>query len=60
MLCHLAAHTGDNGTELGVPDYNITQTKYSYIKNDNRKRYAGDIPPFRVKNELTILFFHVL
>lgn len=40
MLSHLAAHTGDNGTELGVPDYNSTEFKYSYIKSDVRKRYA--------------------
>lgn len=40
MLSHLATHTGDNGTELGVPDFNVTQSKYSYIADDNRKRYA--------------------
>lgn len=39
-LSHLAAHTGANGTELGTPDPNEAQQKYSYIKNERRRLYA--------------------
>lgn len=41
FLSHLAPHTGENGTELGVPDVNVTNSKYSYIKNPRRRLYAG-------------------
>ncbi|XP_060532631.1 arylsulfatase B-like [Cylas formicarius] len=40
MLAHLAAHTGANGTELGVPNITETNEKYDYIENPMRKRYA--------------------
>lgn len=40
-LGHLAAHTGANGTELGVPNINETEEKYSYIDEPMRRRFAG-------------------
>lgn len=41
FVSHLASHTGENGTELGVPDVNLTNSKYSYIRNPRRRLYAG-------------------
>lgn len=41
MLTHLAAHTGDQGIELGVPDIEKTQKKYHYIDQPERRRTAG-------------------
>ncbi|KAF7285905.1 arylsulfatase B-like isoform X2 [Rhynchophorus ferrugineus] len=40
MVAHLAAHTGANGTELGVPDLNYTRRTYSHITNPMRQRLA--------------------
>ncbi|XP_066153616.1 arylsulfatase B-like [Euwallacea fornicatus] len=37
---HLAAHTGVNGTELGVKNLTETDLKYSYIEDAMRRRYA--------------------
>lgn len=41
FVSHLAPHTGENGTELGVPDVNLTNSEYSYIRNPRRRLYAG-------------------
>lgn len=40
-LSHLAAHTGANGTELGVPNITKTEEKYHYINEPERRRTAG-------------------
>lgn len=40
MLSHLAGHTGYNGTELGVPDVDAANKKYSYIESIERRSYA--------------------
>lgn len=41
MVAHLAAHTGGDGVELGVPNITRTNEAYDYIKLEQRRRYAG-------------------
>nr|CAH7742794.1 unnamed protein product [Callosobruchus chinensis] len=40
LLAHLAAHTGKNGTELGVPNITEADEKYKYIDRKERRQYA--------------------
>ncbi|XP_044261434.1 arylsulfatase B-like [Tribolium madens] len=40
VLAHLAAHTGEDGVELGVPDVAQAETRFSYIKDPRRRLYA--------------------
>ncbi|XP_044260600.1 arylsulfatase B-like [Tribolium madens] len=40
VVSHLAAHTGQNGTELGVPDVDQTNHKFAYIQAPRRRLYA--------------------
>ncbi|XP_018562425.1 arylsulfatase B-like [Anoplophora glabripennis] len=40
LVTHLAAHTGRNGTELGVPNITRTNQIYNYIRVPQRRRYA--------------------
>ncbi|XP_064214439.1 arylsulfatase B isoform X2 [Tribolium castaneum] len=41
VVSHLAAHTGQNGSELGVPDVDQTNHEFSYIQDPRRRLYAG-------------------
>ncbi|GLV45979.1 uncharacterized protein CBL_02929 [Carabus blaptoides fortunei] len=40
MINHLAAHTGKDGTELGVPNVQDAMEKYNYIEEPQRRLYA--------------------
>ncbi|KAJ8943894.1 hypothetical protein NQ318_019502 [Aromia moschata] len=40
LVTHLAAHTGREGVELGVPNITRTDETYSYIDTPERRRYA--------------------
>nr|UNO37546.1 sulf3b [Psylliodes attenuatus] len=40
VVSHLAGHSGENGTELGVPDQSRTDELYSYIASPERRQYA--------------------
>lgn len=42
MVTHLAAHTGDDGFELGVPNATKTEETYHYIDQPERRRTAGE------------------
>lgn len=42
MVSHLAPHTGKNGTDLEVPDVPEAHRRFHYIKEEQRRLYAGE------------------
>ncbi|CAH1981651.1 unnamed protein product [Acanthoscelides obtectus] len=46
LLAHLAAHTGKDGIEIGVPNITEAHEKYKYIDRKERRQYAGDVRTF--------------
>ena len=42
MVSHLAPHTGKNGTDLEVPDVPTAHKRFRYIREEQRRLYAGE------------------
>lgn len=57
ILSHLAAHTGDQGIELGVPNITQTHETYHYIQEPERRQIAGNVSISSLRN-IYIVYGH--
>lgn len=51
-VSHLAAHTGEQGIELGVPNVTKAEETYSYISQRERRRTAGKLTRYSCFNKV--------